>query len=186
MSKIVVTGAGMVGLTAAMLLAKDGHEVTVVERDPASAPSPDEAWGAWERRGVNQFRMLHYLQPRWRQVVETELPELAVALQQAGAARYNPLELIPTEIFGPAQDDDDACAALTARRPVAEAATSSAASAMRGLTIRRGVAVAGLVEGTPTAPGVPHVTGLVTESGDVIPADFVVDATGRRSPLLSC
>ena len=61
MPNIVVTGAGMNGLTAALLLAKDGHSVTVVERDPALPPSTDEAWDSWERRGVNQFRMLHYL-----------------------------------------------------------------------------------------------------------------------------
>ena len=185
MPKIVVTGAGMVGLTAAMLLAKDGHEVTVVERDPESPPSPGEAWAHWERRGVNQFRMLHFLQPRWRQMVEAELPELAAALLGAGAARFNPLELIPTEIFGPAQPDDDECAALTARRPVAEAATAAAAAGTPGVTIRRGVAVTGLATGTPTAANVPHVTGLVTESGEVIPADLVVDATGRRSALPS-
>ena len=40
----------------------------------------------------------------------------------------------------------------------------------------------GLVRGNPVIDGVPHVTGVVTDAGE-IPADLVVDATGRRSPL---
>ena len=52
---------------------------------------PEAAWDAWERRGVNQFRMLHYFLPRFREIVETELPELAAALDAAGALRINPI-----------------------------------------------------------------------------------------------
>jgi phytoene dehydrogenase-like protein len=50
MASIVVLGAGMNGLTAAMLRAGDGHEVTVLERDPGGPP-PDEAtaWESWDR-----------------------------------------------------------------------------------------------------------------------------------------
>jgi len=32
-------------------------------------------------------------------------------------------------------------------------------------------------------PGVPHVTGVQTRAGEVIPADLVVDMSGRRSAL---
>jgi 2-polyprenyl-6-methoxyphenol hydroxylase-like FAD-dependent oxidoreductase len=46
----------------ALMLARDGLEVTVLERDGAPAPgSPDDAWQAWERHGVAQFRQPHYL-----------------------------------------------------------------------------------------------------------------------------
>jgi 2-polyprenyl-6-methoxyphenol hydroxylase-like FAD-dependent oxidoreductase len=70
MARVVITGAGLTGLSTAMLLARDGHDVTVLERDAAQPPSPAEAWAAWERPGVNQFRQLHYLHPRWRHEVE--------------------------------------------------------------------------------------------------------------------
>ena len=40
--RIVVLGAGICGLFAGLLLARDGHEVTLVERDPAPAPENAE------------------------------------------------------------------------------------------------------------------------------------------------
>lgn len=183
MGEIVVAGAGMNGLSTALLLALDGHHVTVVERDAAEPTAPYEAWDAWERRGVNQFRMLHYLQPRWREIVEVELPALATTLERAGAVRFNPLELVPAEVIGGFGEGDARCAALTARRPVMESALASVVESTPGITVRRGVAVTGLATGAPIVDGAPHITGLATDTGEVIPGDLVVDATGRRSPL---
>ena len=44
MSRIIVLGSGLTGLTTALLIARDGHDVTVLERDPA--PPPHAAIGA--------------------------------------------------------------------------------------------------------------------------------------------
>jgi len=38
MSKIIVVGAGVCGLSAGLLLARDGHDVTLLERDPQPVP----------------------------------------------------------------------------------------------------------------------------------------------------
>ena len=64
-----------------------------------------------------------------------------------------------------------------------EAVLAGVAAAAPGVTVVRGVAVAGLRTGEPSADGIPHVVGVRTEAGDDIDADLVVDATGRRSPL---
>ncbi len=64
MARIVVLGGGVCGLASGLMLARDGHEVTVLERDTAPVPeSVDEAWEGWSRDGVTQFRMAHFLQP---------------------------------------------------------------------------------------------------------------------------
>ena len=74
MAEILVLGAGLGGLSTAMLLARGGHQVTVLERDPAEPPPAAQAWEAWERRGINQFRLPHLMLPRWRAQMELELP----------------------------------------------------------------------------------------------------------------
>jgi 2-polyprenyl-6-methoxyphenol hydroxylase-like FAD-dependent oxidoreductase len=182
MAKIVVTGGGVVGLAAAMLLAGDGHEVTVLERDAASPPEPTEAWDQWERRGVNQFRMPHFFLPRFRIVAEAELPNVLKAMDDAGTTRVNPLTAMPDSMNGGHRDGDDRFEALTGRRPIVEAAIARQAEETPGVTVRRGTALAGLVVADDHA-AVPHAVGVRTEGGEELRADVVVDATGRRSPL---
>jgi len=186
MANILVMGGGMGGLTSAMLLAGDGHDVTVLERDPAPPPAAgDEAWDSWERKGVNQFRMIHYFLPRFRQIVEAELPAVVEALDADGVLRLNPFDVMPDEMSGGRRADDDRFEALTGRRPMVEAAVARTAAATPNVVVRRGVAVKGLRTGAETSAGVPHVVGVVTDDGEELRADLVVDATGRRSSLPS-
>jgi flavin-dependent dehydrogenase len=184
MVEVVIIGGGLTGQAAAMLLAGDGHRVSVLERDPAPpAASAAEAWDSWERRGVNQFRMLHYFLPRFREVVEAELPAVAAELEADGALRTNPLDGMPVSMSGGVRDEDARFALLTGRRPMVEAAVGRVAARTPGVEVRRGVGVKGLLTGDDQVDGVPHVVGVVTEDGDEVRADLVVDAGGRRSAL---
>ena len=185
MADVIVVGGGVGGLTAAMLLAKDGHRVRLLERDPASPPAdPAACWEDWERRGVNQFRLLHLFLPRWRQIIEAELPELLPELEAVGALSYNFVANVPVQVSGGFRPGDERFTLVTARRPVTEAVMARLAAATPGLEVCRGVAVKGLlVADRPRLPGVPHITGVETEDGRLLHADLVVDAGGRRSPL---
>jgi 2-polyprenyl-6-methoxyphenol hydroxylase-like FAD-dependent oxidoreductase len=184
MATILVLGAGLNGLSLAMLLAKDGHEVTVLERD-ANEPGddPEAAWNGWERRGVGQFRMLHFMLPRWRSEIEAELPEVLAELEARGGLRFNALTCLPDEFTGGFRLGDERFETVTARRPVLEGAVAAVARRMPGVRIRRGVAVKGLNTNDHGRPGIPQVTGVVTEHDGTIAADLVVDAGGRRSAL---
>src|SRR6516225_9345741 len=113
--RIVITGGGMVGLCAAMLLADDGHEVTLLERDAAPPPDPDEAWAGWERRGVSQFRLAHFFLSRFRAIAEAQLPRLPEAWIAAGACRYNVVDNIPDEMKGGARPEDKRFDVITGR-----------------------------------------------------------------------
>ncbi|MGZ4681545.1 MAG: NAD(P)/FAD-dependent oxidoreductase [Acidimicrobiales bacterium] len=186
MANIVVVGGGMGGLSTALLLAGDGHDVTVLERDPAPPPATgDEAWDSWERKGINQFRMIHYFLPRFRQIAEAELPAAVEALDADGMLRINPVALAPAELTGGWREGDERFETLTGRRPMVEAAFARTAAATPNVTVRRGVAVTGLLTGDPVGGGVPHVVGVVTDAGEELRADLVVDSSGRRSALPS-
>src|ERR1700741_2750837 len=93
-AEILVLGAGLCGLSTAMLLARDGHEVTVLERDPAEPPPAGQAWEAWQRPGVNQFRLPHLMAPRWRIEMARELPEVLAEVEAARGLRANMLGLL--------------------------------------------------------------------------------------------
>jgi 2-polyprenyl-6-methoxyphenol hydroxylase-like FAD-dependent oxidoreductase len=182
-SRIIVLGAGICGLAAGMLLRRDGHEVTILERDPDAAPSSaPEAWERWTRAGVKQFRQPHFLQSRGRIVLEEELPDVLFALEAAGGLRFDPLCLMPPLITDRTpRDGDERFKTVTARRPVLEQVLSRAADAEPSLRIRRGVSVQGLL--VDRHIGVPHVAGVRTGDGEQLRADLVVDAMGRRSQL---
>ena len=180
---IIVIGAGVGGLSTALMLKNDGHSVRVVERDAELPPeSPPDAWDTWGRKGVNQFRMLHYFAPRFTEVLDRELPGLTDDLVARGANRYRYLDELPDFVTGGKRDGDERFENVTARRPVMEAAMAAACEAA-GIEVRRGAAVEQLLAGEPCLPGVPHVTGVRLESGEELLADLVVDAGGRRSPM---
>lgn len=185
MARIVVIGGGVSGLTSAMLLARDGHDVTLLERDAAEPPgSADAAWETWERRGVNQFKMIHLFAPRFHQLLAAELPDVIDDAKAMGAINFNPLERVPEEVSGGLRETDSQFTMVTARRPVMETALTRASARTPNLDARRGVAVAALLT-DGAMNGVPNVVGVQTASGEEILADIVVDAAGRRSSLPS-
>jgi hypothetical protein len=93
--RILIIG-GICGLGAALLLARDDHEVMVLERDAEPIPlSADAAWERWERKGVAQFRQPHNFMPGLRLLLEAELPEIQDELGRAGASRFDLVNPLP-------------------------------------------------------------------------------------------
>ena len=125
--------------------------------------------------------MIHIFAPRFRALLESELPDVVAEAEALGAIRYNPMRLVPEEMIGGYRDTDDQFEALGA--PSGDGGRARACARTPGLEVRRGVAVSALLTDGEAANGVPHVVGVRTEAGEELHADLVVDAAGRRSSL---
>src|SRR5947209_15407769 len=92
--QIAIAGGGPVGIFTAMSLARHGHDVVVVDRDPG--PRPD---GEWVRAGVMQFQHPHGYRGAVRQAIRAELPDVYDALLAAGA-EVRPMPGLPEAMAG--------------------------------------------------------------------------------------
>ena len=182
MPEIVVLGAGPTGLTAAGLLASEGHRVTVLERDRATAPHDVRtAWHNWPRRTA-QHRLPHVPMPRWYQTMATEMPQVLQLLLESGARRHNMLDYPGvSHLDAGRRAGDERYTTIAARRPTLEAALAQVIERHPGVTVTRGADVTALE--ADQHDGVPHVTAVRTADGVRWGADLVVDATGRSSQL---
>jgi 2-polyprenyl-6-methoxyphenol hydroxylase-like FAD-dependent oxidoreductase len=169
------------------MLADDGHDVTVIERDEAPPPPDVEtAYEAWNRRSVAQFGLGHWMHAAGTKILKNQVPEAYRLLQEHGGCEFNitkyllsmqpDVDLIP---------EDDECDLLTGRRSTLEWALATAVERHAGVTVRHGDVIAGLTTGPAIIGGVPHVTGVRLDNETLIDADLVIDATGRRSPTPS-
>jgi flavin-dependent dehydrogenase len=156
--RTAVVGAGPAGLYTAIALARRGHEVTVVDRDPG--PRLD---GSWSRKGVMQFHHPHGFRLQVVQALAAEMPEVGDDLIAAGAEQST-LRDRPCQVVG-----------LRCRRATFERVLRAAAVRQDRLTLR-----------TAHVDGICHDRGRVvgiSVDGQQVGADLVLDATGRAGRL---
>jgi 2-polyprenyl-6-methoxyphenol hydroxylase-like FAD-dependent oxidoreductase len=171
MADIAIAGAGPVGLMTALLLARAGHQVVLLEADEDPVHhSADEVFLGWHRPGVPQCQHGHVFRGRVGRVLREETPDVLATLTDCGINRagYD---------FGIGFQQDTA---LMARRPVFEAVLRRETHRQPRVEIRTGVRVAGLESAKHN--GTARVTGLRTVTGKHVTSDLVIDCSGRRSP----
>ncbi|HEU5475256.1 MAG TPA: FAD-dependent oxidoreductase [Actinophytocola sp.] len=175
MVEVVIAGGGVAGLATALALAGDGHRVVVLERgDPPPAGPPGPAGERWDRPAVPQARHAHTLTSLGVGVLREHAPGLLAELHRAGAHPLDLTRAMPPDPRGRAPGDAD-LVALACRRSTFDVVLHRHVRAHPGVEIRQHTRVLGLA----TDDG--GVTGVCTDSGGVVPADLVIDATGRRA-----
>ena len=174
-------GAGIAGLTASLLLGRDGHDVVLLERDHTPLPASPDAAFDWDRRGAPQVRHSHALLARLRNLLRDHLPDVLDDLLAAGATEVMWQDMVPPTLDDPTpQPGDEDLALIACRRTTLEWVLRHAVDRCPTVELRDGVAATGLVMDESVAP--PRVAGLETNHGRV-DADVVLDAGGRRSPF---
>jgi len=170
--QVIVIGAGIGGLSAALALGRAGHRITILERDPLPAtPDADAAFAA-ERRGAPQVHQTHGFLARIKVLLRDRFPDVYEQLLAAGG-----MTMPTTANLGEPQPGDEDLSVLIVRRTTLEWVLRQAVLAEPGVEIRTGRGVTGLRIEDRT------VTGVHLEDDTVLTGDVVVDASGRRSAL---
>ena len=177
--RVIVIGAGIGGLGTALLLARGGHDVTVLERDDTPLPTDVEAAFAWSRRGAPQVRHSHAFVSRFRSVLRDHAPDVLSQLLAAGVVEHEMGTMLAMLGLPDGFEADD-FTILASRRTTVEWVLRRAVLD-EGIDLRSGVTVEGLVG--ETCDTVPLVTGVRLEDGSALAADLVVATTGRRGDV---
>lgn len=167
--RVAVLGGGVGGMCAALLLARDDHAVTLVERDSFDVGEPSDA-PAWRRRGVPHFLQPHAFIPRGRAELREHLIDVYESLLAAGA---HDVDLRP-KLPGATCAEDADLQYLAVRRPLIEWGLRRAVAHDARIRVLDGA------QATAMALGHGRVCGVEVD-GVEVPADVVVDALGRRT-----
>ena len=183
--KILVAGAGIAGLGAALALHGDDRVVILLDRDsPPPDTSAEDAFLHWERRGATQLRHSHAFLGRLTSLIRDRYPDLMRELLAEGTRLFNFAEGIPPILkdkYVPAEGDPD-MTLLFSRRTTLELILRRYAAKLPGISFVTDAGVRGMI--AHRGNGKLVVEGLKVERNGIVEdmrADVIVDATGRNT-----
>jgi 2-polyprenyl-6-methoxyphenol hydroxylase-like FAD-dependent oxidoreductase len=149
--RIAIAGGSAAGLFAALLLARAGHDVVVLERDRLEPATDVESAAAVAfRPSAPQIVQPHLIMARCRQLLVERLPDVYAGMLAAGVAEAPLRTQMPDTLAdtSPRPGDEDLMPVMT-RRSTVDWVLARAAAAEPRVEMCCGVKVAGLL----TAPG---------------------------------
>ncbi|MHC9296006.1 FAD-dependent oxidoreductase [Mycobacterium sp. LTG2003] len=152
--RIVIVGAGPVGLFCSIALAGRRHQITVVDRDGGPPPR-----GPWMRKGVMQFHHAHTFRGQVVDALRAEMPGVLDDLLARGAEIAVGANGLP--------------AALLCRRSTFERALRATATAHPNVVVHTGHVDRVVAENGRAV--------AITVGGNRVGADLIIDASGRAS-----
>ena len=173
----IVIGSSIAGLMAARVLTDYFNQVTIIERDVS--PDPVEF-----RRGAPQTRHAHRLLPRGQMILEQQFPGLVDELLANGAVAVDAGQDITFDSRGQWQTAPSRAhwVSLSCSRPLLESTIYRRLTALPNVQVMPGYEVTGLLvdDKKEKAAGV-RLQCRRCQSEIELPADLVVDASGRNS-----
>ncbi|ABS64107.1 FAD dependent oxidoreductase [Parvibaculum lavamentivorans DS-1] len=187
--RIVMVGGGIAGLWTALALARSGRELTVLERDPPPPEtSADEAFDAWERKGVGHLRHSHAFLARLHILIRDHYPDLMADLLAAGCREIVFADNLPMalrEKYSPVPGDED-MTILTSRRTTLELIMRRYAARQQNIRFVTGALVRDVLTEKDEAGNLRTTGVLVDQDGETKewPADILIDAAGKNSQAI--
>ena len=187
---VVIVGAGIAGLGAALALSRPGRRILMLDQDPPPpAGAADDVFRDWNHRGVAQLRHSHAFLARLHNLIRDRYPLLLADLKASGVREITFRDGLPETLRDQYQaiPEDEEMTIITSRRTTLESTIRRYVEAHCDARIETGVKVEGRVheagEGPVRITGVDIVRPLADggEAREQVLADVVVDASGRRS-----
>jgi 2-polyprenyl-6-methoxyphenol hydroxylase-like FAD-dependent oxidoreductase len=185
---ILVAGAGIAGLGAALALGDGKRRITLVDRDPPPpAGDAEEAFVHWERRGATQLRHSHVFLGRLTTLIRARYPGLLQELVNSGARIFGFEDGLPPTLkagYVPRPGDDE-LSILFSRRTTLEFVMRRYVKQLPGVTLLDRAGVRGLLTRRDGSSAL-QIDGLKIErTGQLeeLRADVTVDASGRNTPF---
>ena len=181
---VLVIGAGIGGLCAALALGRTGRKITLLERDaPPPASDPEAVFLDWNRRGVGHLRQSHAFLARLREIIRQDHPQLREELLTVGVRELTfegMLSPMQKAKYKP-QAEDDNFTLLTSRRTTLELVIRRYVERLENVNILSEHFVTKLlIDDDASAPLTVVGVEVDTASGKIeLKAGVIIDASGK-------
>lgn len=182
----IVIGGSIAGLFAARVLLNHFERVTLIERDPLNrdATTPDAPNAPSFRPGVPQSRHVHVLLTRGQRLLEQFFPGITAELTAAGVPTIDwTADWLMLGAWGWFPRISCGLKGFACSRILLEWTIYQQLQANPKLTILKGTQVKGVLTNADRSRVVGVTLRHREQGSDRLPADLVVDASGRNSAL---